>query len=233
MAVAPLDKMRAAHVEVHRKEVAAAREMFAAQDNTLPRAPPAAPPASAPPAFPDSEFFLSPHDDVCVSRNALFSAAQCAAVIAEAEAVAAADGGWSTTRHKLHPAADMPLSRLPDTCKWLAGELRTSLGPLLAARFPDLLPDARALLPIDAFVVKYAAAVGQVELPMHRDGALLTVNVALNPFDAYSGGGTWVRPPTPRPPPPSVVRKHVAPPRAARPRARARRLRRRRRWGGG
>jgi len=29
---------------------------------------------------------------------------------------------------------------------------------------------------------------------MHRDGALLTVNIALNPFEDYVGGGTWVAP---------------------------------------
>jgi len=67
-----------------------------------------------------------------------------------------------------------------------------SLGPLLSARYPSLLPDPLALLPVDAFIVKYATAVGQVELPMHRDGALLTVNIALNSFEEYVGGGTWV-----------------------------------------
>ena len=160
MAVVSLKEARAAHVETHRKQVAAARSLFHAEGSALPRPPP--PPAAANGAFADTDFLLSPDDNVCVSRRALFSAEECAAVIEEAEAVALADGGWSTTRHKLHPAADMPLSRLPNTCKRLGEEMVTSLGPLLSARYPGLLPDPLALLPVDAFIVKYATAVGQV-----------------------------------------------------------------------
>ena len=168
MAVVSLNEARAAHVETHRKQVAAARSLFNAEGSALPRPP--QPPA----AFADADFLLSPGDSVCVSRRALFSAEECAAVIAEAEAVALADGGWSTTRHKLHPAADMPLSRLPNTCARLGAEMVASLGPLLSARYPGLLPDPRALLSVDAFIVKYATAVGQVIVSKGKIFPILT-----------------------------------------------------------
>lgn len=38
----------------------------------------------------------------------------------------------------------------------------------------------------------YKWEAGQIELPTHRDGSLLTLNVALNGDGAFDGGGTWV-----------------------------------------
>ena len=42
----------------------------------------------------------------------LLSVAACASLVAEAEAVAARQGGWDSTRHKNHPTVDMPAHAL-------------------------------------------------------------------------------------------------------------------------
>ena len=42
----------------------------------------------------------------------LLSPAACASVVREAEAVAAAQGGWHSSRHKNHPTVDMPAHAL-------------------------------------------------------------------------------------------------------------------------
>lgn len=72
-----------------------------------------------------------------MSGRALFSPAECAAVVAEAEAAAAAaEGGWSTTRHYSVPTTDLPVHALPHTLHWFNAALRTSLAPMLAAQYP-------------------------------------------------------------------------------------------------
>ena len=42
----------------------------------------------------------------------LLSVAACASLVAEAEAVAARQGGWDSSRHKNHPTVDMPAHAL-------------------------------------------------------------------------------------------------------------------------
>lgn len=42
----------------------------------------------------------------------------------------------------------------------------------------------------DALVIRYDAAKGGTRQPMHRDAALLSVNIALSSPDEYEGGGT-------------------------------------------
>lgn len=64
------------------------------------------------------------------------------------------------------------------------------LQPLLEAQFETVLPDASRLRIADGFVVKYDAA-HQRELKPHRDGAVVSFNIALNPASDYVGGGTW------------------------------------------
>lgn len=41
--------------------------------------------------------------------------------------------------------------------------------------------------------MKYDAAGGQSELKPHRDGSVLSFNIALNDSVEYEGGGTWFR----------------------------------------
>ena len=93
---------------------------------------------------------------VLSTNEPVFSRDACEAVIAEAEAEAAAGGGWSTTRHSRHPAADVSLERLPRTRAWLSTELHGCLAPLLSTWFPALLPEPGALRVLDGFVVRCA-----------------------------------------------------------------------------
>ena len=44
-----------------------------------------------------------------------------------------------------------------------------------------------------ARIVKYDAALGEVELGFHQDGPLITCNIALNSPDEYEGGGTILK----------------------------------------
>jgi len=53
------------------------------------------------------------------------------------------------------------------------------------------LPDASKLRLADGFVVKYDATGGQRELKPHRDGSVLSFNIALNQASEFEGGGTW------------------------------------------
>ena len=45
----------------------------------------------------------------------------------------------------------------------------------------------------EAFIVKYNASSGQRELRPHRDGCVLSFNIALNELHEYEGGGTYFR----------------------------------------
>jgi len=78
--------------------------------------------------------------------------------------------------------------RLPKTLKFLLVVLEERL---LRAQFDRYLPDPNNLRVADGFVVKYDAGGGQTELKPHRDGSVLSFNIALNPSTAYDGGGTW------------------------------------------
>ena len=62
---------------------------------------------------------------------------------------------------------------------------------MLGQAFEASLPNWRALRVADAFIVKYNASGGQTHLSPHRDGSVLSFNIALNPRDDYEGGGTW------------------------------------------
>lgn len=93
--------------------------------------------------------FMGGDEWVCETRIPPLSAAECAAVIAEAEAKAAAaatakrkdgdaDGvaegtGWGTTRHYSVPTTDMAVRDLPKTLAWFNRVMRDRIGPLVAA----------------------------------------------------------------------------------------------------
>ena len=119
-------------------------------------------------------------------------------MVAEAEEWASRAGGWTSNRHFNHPTTDIPLAELPRTRSFLNEDaLPRRIYPLLGQAFEHDLPSWRALRVADAFIVKYNAAGGQTFLSPHRDGSVLSFNVALNERGEYAGGGTWsdFRPP--------------------------------------
>jgi hypothetical protein len=87
--------------------------------------------------------------------------------------------------------SDLPLIELPNTLKFLRLALVERIYPLLSSQFGFVLPDPTKLRLADGFVVKYDADGGQTQLKPHRDGSVLSFNIALNPSHDYDGGGTW------------------------------------------
>jgi hypothetical protein len=120
----------------------------------------------------------------------IISPDECQRIVDEAEAIAARTA-WTTNRHGNYPTTDLPLAELPATLSFLQVALEERIYPALRSQFGSFLPDPSKLRVADGFVVKYDAAAGQKELKPHRDGSLLSFNIALNPSTEYEGGGTW------------------------------------------
>jgi hypothetical protein len=124
------------------------------------------------------------------TKNQVLTTQECEQIVNEAETIAARMG-WTTSRHGNYPTTDIPLVELPETLKFLKRALVERIYPLLTAQFGEFLPDAFKLRVADGFVVKYDADGGQTELKPHRDGSVLSFNIALNPASEFNGGGTW------------------------------------------
>lgn len=124
------------------------------------------------------------------TKAPVFASNECQSIINEAERVAS-DMGWTSSRHGNYPTTDIPLVELPVSLKFLCLALKERIYPLLRIQFEDYLPDLKKLRVADGFVVKYDAEGGQTELKAHRDGSVVSFNIALNPSDEYEGGGTW------------------------------------------
>lgn len=124
------------------------------------------------------------------TRIPLFSADECQGIINEAEYIASLSE-WTKNRHGNYPTTDLPLVELPETLKFLRIALVERIYPMLQAQYGMYLPDPSKLRLADGFVVKYDAAGGQRELKPHRDGSVLSFNIALNPASEFEGGGTW------------------------------------------
>lgn len=124
------------------------------------------------------------------SRAPIFTQQECQAIINEAEGIAS-QTEWTKNRHGNYPTTDLPLVELPETLKFLRVALVERIYPMLKAQYHMFLPDANNLRLADGFVVKYDAEGGQRELKPHRDGSVLSFNIALNPATEFEGGGTW------------------------------------------
>ena len=143
-------------------------------------------------AKPDFESLI-PHKDghlVHKTQQAVLSSSECRAIVQEAEETATRMG-WTTNRHGNFPTTDIPLAELPNTLRFLRLALEERIYPMLAEQFKEFLPDPSKLRVADGFVVKYDAEGGQTELKPHRDGSVLSFNIALNPASEFEGGGTW------------------------------------------
>ena len=93
---------------------------------------------------------------------------------------------------RYHPTIDIPLAELPLTRDFLNRDaLPRRIYPMLGKAFANSLPSWKALRVADPFIVKCDAAGGQTMLAPHRDGFMLSFNVALNERNEYEGGGTW------------------------------------------
>jgi hypothetical protein len=120
----------------------------------------------------------------------IFTSAECQSIVNEAERVTA-EIGWRKNRHGNFPSTDIPIVEAPETLKFLRQALVQRIYPLLRLQFGEYIPDLNRLRVADGFIVKYDADGGQAELKPHRDGAVLSFNIALNPASDFEGGGTW------------------------------------------
>eukprot|EP00977_Amphora_coffeiformis_P015454 scaffold4511_cov171-Amphora_coffeaeformis.AAC.20 len=139
-----------------------------------------------------SEVYI-PHQDgylIHKTRTPMISKDDCERIIEEAEYMASLSD-WTKNRHGNYPTTDLPLVELPETLKFLRIALVERIYPMLQAQYGVFLPDPAKLRLADGFVVKYDAAGGQRELKPHRDGSVLSFNIALNPTSEFEGGGTW------------------------------------------
>ena len=121
----------------------------------------------------------------------IFTPLECEQIINESEYIASQKVPWTTNRHGNYPTTDLPIIELPETLQFLRRALVYRVYPNLRAQFGSYLPDPQNLRVADGFIVKYDAQNGQKELKPHRDGSVLSFNIALNPSSQYNGGGTW------------------------------------------
>lgn len=134
-----------------------------------------------------------PYDDghlLHKTKDAILTSGECQQIINEAEYVAS-QIEWTKNRHGNFPTTDLPLVELPQTLQFLRLALVERIYPLLRSQYGCYLPDPSKLRLADGFVVKYDAANGQKELKPHRDGSVLSFNIALNSANEFEGGGTW------------------------------------------
>jgi hypothetical protein len=125
------------------------------------------------------------------TTNPIFSEDECQRIVQEAETIAT-QMGWTKNRHGNYPTTDIPIVELPDTLKFFRLALEERIYPLLRKQFGEFLPGGgQSLRVADGFIVKYDAEGGQTELKPHRDGSVLSFNIALNPATDFEGGGTW------------------------------------------
>lgn len=128
------------------------------------------------------------------TTHPIFTINECQMIINEAEQKAH-QMGWTTSRHGNYPTTDIPIVELPTTLQFLKHALLERIYPLLRTQFGNILPNnGKSLCVADGFIVKYDATAqdgGQTELKPHRDGSILSFNIALNPSTDYDGGGTW------------------------------------------
>jgi hypothetical protein len=122
---------------------------------------------------------------------------ECEQIINEVEYVASNNiVPWTTNRHGNYPTTDIPIVELHETLRFFRQILQHRIYPNLRHQFGSFLPAPDKLRVADGFVVKYDAKNGQKELRPHRDGSVLSFNIALNPSHQYNGGGTWFASPT-------------------------------------
>jgi hypothetical protein len=139
---------------------------------------------------------MAMHDLARVSLQPFLTAEECASIIDEAETMGKYFGTWSSQARYGTPidrvGAILPLEELSTSYTLIQFELLPKLFSNLCTTF-DCLKDSQSTLRLGgARLVRYDADAGQVELGFHRDGLLLTANIALNDQEEYTGGGTII-----------------------------------------
>ncbi|KAK1746150.1 hypothetical protein QTG54_002757 [Skeletonema marinoi] len=129
------------------------------------------------------------------SQTAILTPDECRNIISECETHYY---GWGGSNERYGTPSNrvgymLPLENLSFSYTFVNFELLPRLFPAISLAFSDSLTINPENLRLGGCrVVKYDAADGHVELGMHRDGLLVTANIALNDLDEYEGGGTII-----------------------------------------
>lgn len=129
------------------------------------------------------------------SQSPILTREECSNIISECESHYY---GWGSSNERYGTPSNrvgymLPLENLSFTYTFINFELLPRLFPAISLAFSDSLTINPENLRLGGCrVVKYDAADGHVELGMHRDGLLVTANIALNDLDEYEGGGTII-----------------------------------------
>ena len=119
---------------------------------------------------------------VYATKEPVVTAAECDALVAEAQASIDAKGA-DDPRRVIGEAA---VSELPRASAWLRTALVERFYPLLASRYGVA---AEALVLYESLLLKYEGP--STSQPMHRDASLVSLNVVLTEPASFAGGGTY------------------------------------------
>lgn len=139
---------------------------------------------------------------VAETLSPIFSDAECATIIEDAENYAQMTGsGWSTSRHYSVPTTDLPITSLSHSVRSMVSErFANQLLPFMRSVFVESSEEVERFggFVYDLFVVKYDGSQmvqpheRQTFLPLHRDQSAHSAVVALNRGGIdFVGGGTY------------------------------------------
>ncbi|KAL3916636.1 MAG: hypothetical protein SGILL_005089, partial [Bacillariaceae sp.] len=141
-------------------------------------------------AVPPEDFaddFGFPLDLIKVTEGRpLFSTEEAASVISNAEQEGLSQNEYVSGKYKL---GGNWLTELPATRKWFNEKLETTLFPLLANLFPEIVSSTSVLRAHSVSLLKYNASHPRTDV--HIDNGILAMTLAMTPQDQYMGGGTF------------------------------------------
>lgn len=141
-------------------------------------------------AVPPEDFaadFGFPLDLIKVTEETpLFSADEAAQVIEVAEAEGVDKNEFKSGKYQL--GGDW-LVNLPNTRKWFNQRLESTLFPLLANLFPEVISSPAVLRAHSVSLLKYNASHPRTDV--HIDNGILAMTLAMTPQSVYTGGGTF------------------------------------------
>ena len=136
-------------------------------------------------------------DLVRISEEPILTDQQCREIIQESESIGTYFGWLQSAARYGTPAnrvgAIMPVEELSTSYTMINFEVLPKLFANICTTFDSLTSHQSTLRLGGARVVKYDASSGHVELGYHRDGLLLTCNIALSDDSDYTGGGTIIQ----------------------------------------
>ena len=117
----------------------------------------------------------------------IYTPDMCQYIINESEKYAAANGGWTTQRHKNYPTTDLSIDKITSIFGLILETLNTIIGKLHKSYGlnNDVLFDIK-----DLFIVKYKHD-EQNHLEMHSDTSFISFNILLSHPTDFEGGGTY------------------------------------------